>query len=335
MYDSTEKKRLAILKILQENQRPTGSKSIRTRMADLGYDMPDRTVRFHLLYLDKMGLTVYHPKKGRSITNEGVAELSKARIIERVGFLAAKIDRMMYRMSFDISKCEGNVVINLSLIKRKDLESAFELIEKVFDADFGMGKLLILFRENEQVEDTTIPEGYVGIGTVCSITINGILLAHGIPTRSRFGGVLELERNVPTRFSAIINYDGTTLDPLEIFIRSKMLNLSGIVADGEGSIGASFREMPEESRERVVEVSERLESIGLGGFLKIGYPGQSLCEIPVSEGTFGSLIKGGLNPVAILDESGIEAHSTALSSFIDIKRMTPYTDFRSTINKYL
>jgi repressor of nif and glnA expression len=114
-----------------------------------------------------------------------------------------------------------------------------------------------------------------------------------------------------------------------------MLNLSGIIANGEGSIGASFREMPEESRDSVVEVSTRLESIGLGGFLKIGYPGQSLCEIPVSEGTYGSLIKGGLNPVAILEESGIEAHSTALSSFIDVKQMTSYTDFRSTVGKYL
>ncbi len=31
-----------------------------------------------------------------------------------------------------------------------------------------------------------VPEGFVGIGTVCSITVNGVLLSREIPTRSRF-----------------------------------------------------------------------------------------------------------------------------------------------------
>ena len=324
MYDSTEKKRLAILRILHEYKLPIGSQNIRKRLVDFGYNVPDRTVRSHLLYLDKAGMTEYLRKKGRRITDKGVAELSKARIIERVGFLAPKIDRLTYSMNFDIGKNEGNVVINLSIIKKKDIENAFVLMKKVFDSGFGMGKLLVFFEGGEHIGGTTIPKGHVGIGTICSITINGILLAHGIPTRSRFGGVLELVNYSPTRFSAIINYDGTTLDPLEIFIKGKMLDLSGIVKNGEGSIGVSFREMPEESRDGVIEIAGRLDDIGLGGFLKIGYPGQSLCEIPVGEGTFGSLIIGGLNPVAILEESGIESNSMALSSFIDISKLTSY-----------
>ena len=103
----------------------------------MGYNMPDRTVCFHLLYLDKMGFTVYMPKKGRHITDKGVAELSSARIIEKVGFLAAKIDRMTYRMSFDLKNLNGSVVINLSIVKKQNLENAGLFIKRVFDAHFA------------------------------------------------------------------------------------------------------------------------------------------------------------------------------------------------------
>ena len=324
MHDSIERKRLTILKILQESQKPVGSLVIKKRLMDMGHNIPDRTVRFHLLHLDKMGYTEYLRKKGRRITEKGIGELSKARIIEKVGFLAAKIDRLTYGMSYDISGRKGTVVVNLSIIQKKNVEKSYQLISKVFAANLAMGQLIAIFEEGERINETVIPDGHVGIATVCSVTINGILLAQGIPTRSRFGGVLELQNHEPVRFCEIITYDGTTVDPLEIFIKSKMLNLSGAVTNGYGVIGASFREMPEESRDKVMEIAQKLKHLGLDGFLKIGFPGQSLCEVPVNTGAFGSIIKAGLNPVAILEESGIDVHSMALAGFVDIDRFSFY-----------
>jgi len=49
--------------------------------------------------------------------------------------------------------------------------------------------------------------------------------------------------------------------------------------------------------------------------MKIGYPGKSLCEIPVNDGSFGSIIIGGLNPMAILEEYRINVQSKALSLY--------------------
>ena len=125
MYDAIEKKRLTILKILQNtDDTAIGSHIITKKLTEMGYNISERTVRFHLLSLDKEGYTEYLPKKGRRITQKGIEELSHARVYEKVGFLSTKIDRMTYRMHFDIYKKEGTVVVNLSYIKLKDIEEA-------------------------------------------------------------------------------------------------------------------------------------------------------------------------------------------------------------------
>jgi repressor of nif and glnA expression len=169
-----------------------------------------------------------------------------------------------------------------------------------------------------------VPAGYMGVGTVCSITLNGVLLAQKIPMSSRFGGLLEIQNARPSRFVAIINYDGTSLDPLEIFIKSGMTDYLGATGDGNGLIGAGFREIPARTRDHVVEIAAKLEKIGLGGFLTIGMPNGDVSEIPVSEGNVGAIVIGGLNPIDILEEAGFEVHSRALSGIIPYKILFPF-----------
>jgi repressor of nif and glnA expression len=292
----------------------------------MGWDISERTVRFHLLAMDKQGLTQNLGRAGRLITEKGVLELSKARVFEKVGFLAAKIDQMTYQMSFSPSELTGTVVVNASLIARKHLREACPLMLRVFEAGYAMGRLLTLFTPGETVGEILVPDGYVGIGTVCSITVNGVLLAFGIPMTSRFGGLLEVQNGKPLRFVAIINYDGTSLDPLEIFIKSGMTDYTGATTSGNGLIGASFREIPAASREKVTEIAGKLDEIGLGGFMEIGWPGQQLFEVPMDEGRVGAVVIGGLNPVAILEEVGIDVYSRALSALVDYRKLFPFEE---------
>ncbi|HEQ72396.1 MAG TPA: DUF128 domain-containing protein, partial [Spirochaetia bacterium] len=218
------------------------------------------------------------------------------------------------------------VVINMSLVGQEEFHSLYPYMLSVFEAGYSMGRLMTLFSPGEQIGDIVVPSGMFGVGTVCSITLNGVLNAHGIPVFSRFGGLLEYRDWKPARFTAIINYDGTTLDPLEIFIKSGMTDYRGAVGSGNGQIGAGFREMPSSSRDKVLELAAELESIGLGGFLEVGYPGQDLREIPINEGRIGAIVIGGLNPMAILEEHGIKVSSRALSALIDYERLFPYTE---------
>jgi repressor of nif and glnA expression len=130
-------------------------------------------------------------------------------------------------------------------------------------------------------------------------------------------------------------YDGTSIDPLEIFIRSGMTNCLDLIRTGNGRIGASFREFPMESGDSVGQLVERLTTIGLGGLVKIGRPGQSVLDIPVSEGRIGAIVIGGLNPVSILEETGVRAYSRAMAGLIDFNRLFRYEELERRIKDYL
>jgi HTH-type transcriptional regulator, global nitrogen regulator NrpRI len=194
-----------------------------------------------------------------------------------------------------------------------------------------MGKMMALFEPGESVGGTTIPEGMIGIGTVCSITLNGVLLRHGVPTASRFGGLLELANGHPTRFVELIKYDATTIDPLEVFIRSGMADYVGAVTSGNGLIGASFREYPAESIETVRAVAANLEKLDLGSLMFLGNPGQSIYGIPVGPHRAGAIIIGGLNPMSIFEETGLRVQSRALSCLVDFRRLFHYSEFREQL----
>lgn len=331
MSDHTERKRLAILRILNQSTTPVSSQKIASELNNMGHDISERTVRFHLQSMDKDQLTSYVPKQGRVLTEPGRLEISKTKVHEKIGFLNAKIDQLTYLMDFDVQALKGNVISNVSIIKKSLFEEHFRKMLPVFQQGYAMGEYLAILKENESIDSQAVPRGCVGIGTVCSITLNGILLQNGIPMYSRFGGLLEITRRKPQRFVAIINYDGTTIDPLEIFIKSRMTDYLGVTSTGSGLVGAGFREIPSESREGVREIKKKLQPLGLDGFLEIGQPEQPLYGIPVNEGRVGVVVIGGLNPVAIFEESNIEVHSRALSGLVPYDSLFHYSRLKEKL----
>lgn len=328
-------KKIAILNVLREQSNPVSSAKITEQLLLGGMEFSERTVRFYLKEFDEAGLTVAYGKKGRKITEAGLAELQSSQIIQSPGYLSAKIDRMIYRMNFDLPLRSGTVVVNTSLVAPQHLASCSQKVCEVFAGGFGMGKLMALLGPGEVIGDLTIPDDKIGFCTVCSITINGILLKHGIPMRSLFGGLLRLKDGKAFRFVEMIHYDGTSIDPLEVFIRSGMTDYHGAIEGGDGLIGASFREVPGESRQRLINISQRLEEIGLGAIMELGMPGQPLLEIPVSYGRVGAIVVGGLNPIAILEEREYRVFSRALSGLLEYDRLFHFEEFPSKLQRYL
>ena len=154
MSERTEKKRLAILRALSEDDKPLCSTRITEHLKARGQDISERTVRFHLKAMDRDGLTENHGKRGRSLTERGAREISSSRIYEKVGYLAAKIDLMTYRMDFNLGTKTGSVVINVTLLERDQLERAYPLISRVFAARYSMGRLMTLLEPGEKIGDT-------------------------------------------------------------------------------------------------------------------------------------------------------------------------------------
>ncbi len=321
-----ERNRMAILAALRRHNGPLSSSELAARLRETGLDLSERTLRLYLSELDAEGLTEARGRRGRVITAKGMAEGHAAATLERVGYFSARIDRMIYRMSFDLPTRSGEVVVNTSLISPERLLAATDEICRVMELGYAMGNRLALLGPGEKLNDLTVPPGNVGLCTVCSITLNGVLLKHGVPTASRFGGLLELRNHKPERFVEMINYGGTSVDPLETFIRAGMTDYRGAIRDGDGLIGASFRELPEDGRSLVIHLAAELEMAGLGALMLIGQPSQPLLGVPVSEGRIGAVMVGGLNPVAILEESGIRVHSRAMAGLLEFDRLFHYDE---------
>lgn len=326
-----EEIRQLILGLLAENGTALGSVQITGQLLEKGHTISERSVRLYLKQFDSEGLTISHGKRGRLITDKGRTEVKGTQLMSRVGYMSTKIDTMTYRMDFDLALRRGAVVVNTAIVGREILLSRMGNINQVFDQGYAMGTLVSLLEPGERIGDILVPQGAVGFCTVCSVTLNGVLLKHGIPTRSIFGGLLELENGKPTRFSELINYDGTSIDPLQLFIRSRQTDYMGAIANGNGRIGAGYREIPEDSYELALSLAAKLEAIGLGAFMKIGRPSQDVFNIPVKEGSCGIVVIGGLNPVAILEETGAEVSHTALSGLMEFNRLFPYQELKDRL----
>jgi repressor of nif and glnA expression len=335
MFEKKKKKELLVLSTLKNSEAALSSARIAEELVLLGHEISERTVRLYLQKMEEEGLVKTSGKRGHQLTELGLSEVESSKVIEKVGFLSAKIDQMTYQMTFDLHTTSGSVVINVTVVEPKYLAQNIPSISKVYADGYAMGRLMTFLGPGENLGHITIPDTMIGIGTVCSITLNGVFLKHGIPTNSRFGGLLELRDKKPVRFVEIIMYDGTSIDPLEVFIRSGMTDYLGAIRTGTGKIGASFREFPAESRSTVEHLAEKLGRIGLGGLLVVGRPGQTVLDVPVNEGRVGAIVIGGLNPVSILEETGVRAYSRALAGLIDFNRLFPYEEMESRIRQYL
>lgn len=330
--DKRQKKRLAILDALSRSGQVLSSTRITELLTGQDIDISERSVRLYLCELDAEGLTENLGRRGRIITEKGKHEADASRVLEGIGLLSGKIDSMAYQMDFDPALRRGSVVINISIIPINEFTvERSKLIGKVFMKGYSMGTMLALFAPGESCGGYTVPAGHVGIGTVCSITLNGVLLRRGVPTTSRFGGLIELHNGAPVRFSDIIHYDGTSIDPLVVFIRSGMADYIGAVTTGNGRIGASFREFPADSVEAVQSISKQLETLGLGSLLSLGSPGQSLYGVPVGPQRVGAIIIGGLNPMSIFEETGLRVRSSALSGLVDFNNLFHYSELKDRL----
>ncbi len=325
----TERKIAAILQILHESQQPLGATKIAGKLPLFGINWSQRTVRHYLAEMDRRGLTINLGRRGRQLTSQGEQELRRGLVIDKVGFVAAKVDALAYRMTFSLRRGEGDIILNLSTVASRDLPGAVELMLAAYEAGLSMGQNVVIRREGEMLGDFRVPEGRTAIGTVCSVMINGVFLAHGIATVSRFGGLLELQDGKPRRFTEIIHYEGTTLDPLEVFIKGRMTSVGEAARTGNGVIGASFREVPAAATEEVERIARRLDRLGLGGIILLGRPNQPLLGIPVLQGRTGLIVVGGLNPLGAVEEQGIETENMAMGTLFPFEHLHHYDSLRA------
>jgi repressor of nif and glnA expression len=324
MFGKAERARSAILRVLAESAGPLGAERIVASLLAAGVDLSPRTVRLHLLELDRKGLTrLVNRRAGRTITREGREETGRADVITKVGVVSARVDALTYRMTFDARRGAGTVVVNAALLHPANLEPALAETRRVLREQLGIANRVVVARAGEQIGGVAVPPGFVGIGTLCSVTMNGILLHRGIPVTSRFGGLLEVRDRRPLRFVELIEYRGSSLDPLEVFIQAGMTRVRDVVRQGSGVICAGFREIPAPAAEDAQALVRELRPLGIGGIVAVGRPNQPLFGIPVADGHAGLVVVGGLNPIAAVREAGYAVRIRSLAGLEDFARLQP------------
>lgn len=316
------RKMLAILRVLSGAEEPLGARAIGRELEPLGIELSERQVRYHLQFMDERGLTQAVGNAGRVLTDKGRHELESAQVTDKVGFVAARIDRLAYATTFDPDSGEGDVILNVSLLAAEDLPAALEYAKVATDAGLCMSDLAIVAREGEKLGET-VPEGMVGVGTVCSVTLNGVLLHHYIPVNSVYGGLLQVRDGRPLRFVELVSYAGSSIDPLHIFIASGLTSSWNAATTGSGMVGAGFREIPAAAVDDALDVIERLKKRGLHGVLAVGAPGQPLLELPVGMDRVGLVVVGGLTPMAAASERGIRIDQHAMSTTCEYSLLRP------------
>jgi len=322
-----ERKVLAILNTLEDSQEAVGATVIAKRLKDVGIELSERAVRYHLKLMDERGLTSLASRRdGRQITELGQAELKKAMVSQKVGFVLSRIELLAFRTDIDLDKRTGFIPANISLFRREDFNKALKAMKPIFQAGLCVSDLVAVAREGETIGDVVVPEGKIALATVCSIVVNGALLKAGIPIDSKFGGILQIRNHSPLRFVELIHYAGSSLDPSEIFIRANMTSVVEAAKNGNGEILANYREIPAMCRPLAEEVASKLKDARLGGIFLMGNVSEPVCEVPVELNRIGVILIGGLNPVAAAGEAGISSESHAMSVLVDYQKLVKISE---------
>ena len=310
----SEHRMIEILRILNEQDKPTGSKLIADELRNKGFNLGERAVRYHMQILDEKGFTERMGYSGRRITNLGREKLEKGLIYDQVDFIYSRFEEMIYLTDFNYMTQEGNVVVNTSTIYN---EESIDIIKRVIESGLSVSPYVNL--------NTVSAEDKINITTLCGTTIDGVLLNEGIPSQPQYGGLLKIEDYKPIKFTELISYKKTSVTPLDAFATQGFTSVLDVVDNGNGIIPANFRLIPGIGRPKAVDTINKLRKIGIGGVIGISDEGKDILGIPVPEGMVGIAVVGGVTPFCAVQESNQNIDIKIAEEIRDFKTLSPLT----------
>jgi global nitrogen regulator NrpRII len=242
-------------------------------------------------------------------------------------FVDHSIEDFAMQVTYEPSEGTGKVVYNLSLIKNEDFEYAVSILKAAYKTGVSVSGLVRFILSGEKVDGYVVPEGYTAICTVCSTTFDGLLIRRGVPLNPIGGGVVEIENRVPIRFTHIILYEHTTIDPLQVLISQKITSVNKVMRKGSGNILANVREFHMEAQPLVGLVLDELTNSSFTGILEVGVPNVPLLGVPVSPQFVAIAAVGGTNPMAAIREGGRWVQTQAMKGLMDTREMIEIRDY--------
>lgn len=265
---------------LVDRHAPIGSIQLVELMQLHGYDIKDRTIRLTLSELDELGLTEKVPGKGRQLTESGQRELEQGDVTSRLEQIRARIAALTSRVSYDPSEDAGMLVASAAFVDEADVDETIRLIERL--ESLPLGPLPVALEESAASEP-----GDYRLVTPSSISLDGVLLSHGVDTDLSTAGVLEYNPADSTgdddrsaaeyggrleRYVDVINGEGSSIDVISLLIEAGRSDVASILEDDEaGLLVGDDREFPinryDEARDLAVSSRD-----SLGGVLDFRRP---------------------------------------------------------------
>lgn len=228
----------------------------------------------------------------------------------KISFLLSKTWNLIQKVNFDIEKRKGNIISNVSYIDKDKIDYALNIMEETYNDN---PKFINPYYKliNHPTDDSKI-----GLATICSLSIDGILIDNGIMSNPKYGGLLELTE--PPLFIDLISYNGSTEDPHKIFLAKNMTSITK--NNGPSKILASFKEIPYISREYSVHLLDILNNIGFSIY-KIGKPREVTYNAKANNYNFGIVTGSGLNTIGAIKEKGIDVKVKAIEKLLPFEKM--------------
>ena len=316
----SERRMIEILRILNKQEKPTGSKLIADELKEKGFNLGERAVRYHMQILDEKGYTKKMGYSGRQITELGREKLEKGLIYDQVDFIYSKFEELIYLTNFNYITRKGNVVVNTSTIYN---EESFNIIKNIFKSGLSVSPYVNI----NEIKNHDAME----IKTICGTTIDGILLNEGIASQPLYGGLLKIEDYHPISFKELISYKKTSITPLDAFIAPGMTSVLDVIDNGTGYIPANFRLIPSVGKEKTQQLLSKLRKIGIGGTIALSDDGENILGLPVNKGMVGLAIIGGVTPFCAIQELGYDIDikiGEELENFDKLNPITHNTEYK-------
>lgn len=226
---------------------------------------------------------------------------------KKVSFVLNKIYNLISNVTFDIETHSGDIISNISYVNKNQVDDAIDVLKELFDRkpEYCIGNRYALFDEGND---------NVGIATICSLTIDGILTKYGISSLPTYSGILDIYEN-NRRFIELVSYKGSSVDPHEIFIKKNMHDVYGSI-ENSGKLLASVHTIPYVSREATKDILNSLNDYGFE-ILGMGQTNEYMYNAKIEKYHFGYVVAGGLNPIAAMKERGIPVDVKSIEKIID------------------
>jgi len=231
-------------------------------------------------------------------------------------FTLARIENLMQQVTFDPTELTGKIITNTSIVGKERLSETLAVFYDTIQSGLAVSPMVKLSDEGRQVR----------IKTACSLTICGVLLKHGIPIRPKGGGLIEVVEREPARFTDMLMYWASTIDPIDVLTAQGLTDIMGMMRTGNGRILGNLQEAPMLARDRIEEILERLSSAEFTGVLELGEPNMNVLGVSVERDHAGISLVGGTNLVAAARECGIEVEHESISDLTDITEMKHIED---------